>query len=733
MLPEWKSIGKSWFERLSDMSFWRRIMPGLGGRSLVSRLLALLMLGAVTVYLIVNIGLWWTSSRLIEDNLEKQAVRWLAELDELGTPLYASQGGKQLANIDKRIKHFPEIAFIRYYDASGTKVLGEAGEVRGADIPLLKPQQVEILQQQPAGAERNYLVDRSLLSGAYLRFISPIRVKSIRSDGLLNFSLENEKEENEKIVGYIDLSIDSGYYKEQMVRSMASGSLIIAALLLLALFFGSRMIRRALAPLTELQVPLARLARGEIDVNVERAKDVEIAVISDALNTTISALKQRDEMLRKMAESDPLTGLVNRSYFARALEEEIEHVTRDGAESAVYFIDLDKFKQINDTYGHAAGDKLLIRVAELLKSQVREKDVVSRLGGDEFTVLARNISRDDAMDLANSFNKILREMHVTEGEQTFSINCSIGIAMISPGRHTADEILSHADAACFASKSQGRNCYHMYEERGDNKTEVAVDTGWFKRIQQAIKEDKFVLVYQPIIDNVDSGKECYEVLLRMPGPNGELVLPSIFLPMAQRFGLMTDIDHWVIVHAMKALADFRAAGREIIFSINLSGQSLEDMSLLQLVKDQMMLNQLPPGCVIFEFTEQSALRHLENARRLIQGLADTGCRFALDDFGTGFSSFVYLKNLPVDFIKIDGSFVNSMAQNSVDETMVLSIIHIARLFGMKTIAEFVPDEKTIAMLKKSGVDYMQGYFVGVPSERLPVNLRVVSETKKNAG
>jgi EAL domain-containing protein (putative c-di-GMP-specific phosphodiesterase class I) len=273
----------------------------------------------------------------------------------------------------------------------------------------------------------------------------------------------------------------------------------------------------------------------------------------------------------------------------------------------------------------------------------------------------------------------------------------------------------------------------MYEERGDSKTEVAVDTGWFKRIQQAIKEDKFVLVYQPIIDNVDSGKECYEVLLRMPGPNGELVLPSIFLPVAQRFGLMTDIDRWVMVHAMKALADFRAAGRDIILSINLSGQSLEDKSLMQLIMDQMTLNRLPPGCVIFEITEQSALRHLENAKHLIQGLQATGCRFALDDFGTGFSSFVYLKNLPVDFIKIDGSFVNSMAQNSIDETMVLSIIHIARSLGMKTIAEFVPDEKTITMLKASGVDYLQGFYVGVPSERLPTSLRVVSDTKKNAG
>jgi len=183
---------------------------------------------------------------------------------------------------------------------------------------------------------------------------------------------------------------------------------------------------------------------------------------------------------------------------------------------------------------------------------------------------------------------------------------------------------------------------------------------------------------------------------------------------------------------MKALADSRVAGREMIFSINLSGQSLEDKSLPQLVKDQMTLNRLPSGSVIFEITEQSALRHLENVKHLVQELQATGCRFALDDFGTGFSSFVYLKNLPVDFIKIDGSFVNSMAQNSIDETMVLSIIHIARSLGMKTIAEFVPDEKTITMLKASGVDYMQGYFVGMPSERLPVNLRLLSNTKKNA-
>lgn len=732
MSLEWKIILKSWFSRLAGAAIWQRFIPGIGERSLVGRLVALLLLGSVSVYLVVNIGLWWTSSRLIDDSLEKQAVRWLAELDELGTPLYASLGGKHSANIDKRIKNFPEIAFIRYYDVSGRKVLGEFGEQHGADVPLLTPAQLEKLAQSTS-TERNYLVERSVLSGGYLRFISPIRVKSLRSDGLLNFNLENEKSENVKIVGYIDLSIDSGYYKEQMVRSMASGSLFIAILLLLGLFFGSRIIRRALAPLTALQVPLARLAKGEIDVHVERAKVAEIAVISDALNITIRALKERDEALRKMAESDPLTGLVNRSYFLRELEQEIEQVAHDTADSAVFFIDLDQFKYVNDTLGHATGDRLLLQVAELLKSRVREDDVVSRFGGDEFTVLARNVSRDEAESLAQSFNQIMRDMRLVEGERIVSVNCSIGIAMIGRGHYTAEEILSHADMACFTAKSHGRNRYQVYEESGESKMEMAVDIGWFQHIKQIIEQGHFRLVYQPIVDVINPDKECYEVLLRMPGPNGDLVLPSIFLPVAQRFGLMTDIDRWVIINALKALAEFRARDRDITFSINLAGQSLEDLSILQLIKDHLLQNHLPPSCVIFEITEESAMRHLDKAQHLIQALVDLGCRFALDDFGTGFSSFSYLKHLPVDFIKIDGSFVKNMAQNSMDETMVLSIIQIARSLGKMTIAEFVQDEKTIAMLKASGVNYMQGYYVGVPSERLPVNLRVVPDTKKNAG
>jgi EAL domain-containing protein (putative c-di-GMP-specific phosphodiesterase class I) len=257
--------------------------------------------------------------------------------------------------------------------------------------------------------------------------------------------------------------------------------------------------------------------------------------------------------------------------------------------------------------------------------------------------------------------------------------------------------------ACFAAKSHGRNRFQLYEESGESKKAMATDIGWFQHIKQIVEKDHFRLVYQPIVDVVNPEKECYEVLLRMPGPEGDLVLPSIFLPVAQRFGLMADIDRWVIINALKALAEFRAVGRNIVFSINLSGQSLEDPSILQLIRAQIEHNRIPPEDVIFEITEQSAMRNLEKAQRFIQGLVETGCRFALDDFGTGFSSFSYLKNLPVDFIKIDGTFVKNMARNSIDLTMVLAIIQIARNLGKKTIAEFVGDEKTVAMLKKSGI------------------------------
>jgi diguanylate cyclase (GGDEF)-like protein len=686
--------------------------------SLVGRLVLLLAMGALVVYAIANIGLWWTSTRLLEDSLDKQAVRWVVELDSLGTPHYLSRGPQRLNVIEDRIRNFPEIAYVRYYDARGKRVIGAYGRSVPKGAAGVTAEQMEKVRAR-LGSESPYLIDRSGMIGTYLRVLAPVQVRSIPADGLFDFKLDGDRRENVKIIGFLELGIDAAYYRDALVKSIALGSVVIAVLFVLAVVVGRRLIRRALEPLTNLQAPLARLAGGDIDVKVESGGDAEIAAIGEALSTTIRALKLRDEALRKLAEHDPLTGLVNRASFSQVLGIEMARLNQSKTESALYFIDLDQFKYVNDTLGHAAGDRLLVQVAELLRSRLRENDVVSRFGGDEFTVLVRDVTRSGAMEIAATINNLIREAVVVGADQTFNVNCSVGITMMRGDGHSIEDLLSQADMACHGAKSRGRNRYQMFEPEDEDRLRMSSDIGWSQLIQLGIRENRFRLHYQPILSMNGLGHEYYEVLLRLPR-GGELVMPSVFLPVAQRFGMLAEIDRWVITNALTALADFRRPGREVTFSINLSGQGFEDASLLPLIREQLALHQVPGTAVVFEITEQTAVRYLDRAQDLIHGLIDLGCRFALDDFGSGFSSFSYLKHLPVEFVKIDGAFVENMSRDPIDQTMVRSIIQVAKALGKQTIAEFVQDEKTVTMLRGSGADFVQGNYVGLPLEKLVV-------------
>ncbi|MEK6772118.1 MAG: EAL domain-containing protein [Pseudomonadota bacterium] len=706
-----------WFQELKSRVGWAtaRLARQNSQHSLVHRLLAVLFLTALFVYFTVNIGLWWTSSRLIEENLLKQAGRWITELDAVGTPLYASRAGYQHIRVNERIRNFPEISFVRYYDVSGRRVLGEYGKTAG--LKLTAPASLDLASLAPnAGGERPYLIVRDSSGGGTLRLIAPVYVRAIRSDGMLNFSLRKAQAEEIKVVGYIDLGIDLGYYREALLRSIAQGSLIIAAIFLLALFVGYRLIRRALAPLTNLQAPLLQLAQGDTSVRVTLSGDNEIRAIGHALNTTIAAIHQRDEALRHLADHDPLTGLANRSTFMREMEREHALMAEGGHSSAVLYIDLDQFKYVNDSYGHAAGDRLLIKVAEVLRSRIRDTDMVARFGGDEFVILARHVDQKKVMEMAASMNALMSKISLVEGDQTFTINCSIGITLMTSNRFTIEEVISQADMACYEAKSRGRNRFHAYEFGTEDRKKIMSDMGWAQQIKTALREDRFQLVFQPI--QCMSPKNCdfYEVLLRLQGADGQLIAPGAFLPIAQRFGLLVDVDRWVISNAFKRLGEIRRAGWEIVFSINLSGQMLDDPDLYEVVRAGMLANQLSAGSVVFEITEQTAVRQIDKASQLISQLSELGCLFALDDFGKGFSSFSHLKDLPVHFIKIDGSFVENMLTNPVDQAMVESIIHIARVLGKKTIAEFVQNQETIATLERAGVDYVQGFHVGRPTE-----------------
>jgi diguanylate cyclase (GGDEF)-like protein len=706
----------------------RQLVPvsGTTDSSLVNRLLRILLIGAVFMYAIVNAGMWWTSSHLIEDSLEKQAVKWIVELDSLGTPHYVAKGGKHLTSIDERIRNFPEVRYVRYYNATGNKLYGAYGSNPYGDVPSFGEAERTRLSEAMARGESQY-IDSSLLNGTIMRVLAPVRIRSIRSDGLLNFSLESARPEKVEIVGYIDLGIDMGYYRDQLIRSILLGSVVIAFLLAAALYIGRRIIRRALSPLTELQKPLARLAAGETDVQVAAGGDVEISAIGNALNATIHAIKQRDAELRHLAEHDMLTGLSNRVSFMDMLDQETSRLAETGGESSVFFVDLDRFKYVNDTFGHAAGDRLLLLVADRLRTHMREGDVVARFGGDEFVVLARNATRDAASEIASHLNEMMRDISLIENGQVFSVNCSIGVVMITGNRVTLDELISHADMACYVAKQRGRNRFHIYEPGEDEELRMVTDVDWSQQVMRALKENRFRLVYQSIVSLKNDNTEYCEVLLRLPREDGKFILPGVFLPAVQRFGLLAEIDHWVIINALRALAQFRSQGRNVVFSINLSSECFEDNTLLELTREHMLLNRLPPDCLIFEVTEQTAVRYLENASASIQALLALGCRFALDDFGRGFSSFSYLKKLPVDFIKIDGSYVQNLTNDAVDQAMVRSIANVARALGKQTIAEFVQDGQTVALLRDLGVDYVQGFYVSLPSEQLPLKrLRVVS-------
>lgn len=698
-----------------------RAMPsnrGHGQHSLVQRLLAVLFLTALFVFFTINIGLWWTSSRLLEENLLKQAGKWIAELDTVGTPLYASRTGYLHARVDERIQNFPEIAFVRYFDAGGRRVLGEYGKVAGLELTAPASHDLSALVPGP-GRERPYLVERDSPGGNILRLIAPVYVRAVRSDGMLNFSLRNAQTEVTKVVGYIDLGIDLGYQREALLRSLAHGSLLIAAIFALALFVGYRLIRRAMAPLTRLQEPLLQLARGDTSVRVTLGGDDEIRAIGHALNTTIAAIHQRDAALRHLAEHDPLTGLANRATFTREMEHERALLAESARSNAVLFIDLDQFKYVNDSFGHAAGDRLLIGVADVLRARMRDTDVVARFGGDEFVILARHVDQQKIIEIAASLNARIRDICLTEGGQSFTINCSIGITLMTSSHFTVEEVISQADMACYEAKSRGRNQYYVYEFDVEDRKKIMSDMGWAQQIKAALREDQFHLVFQPIQCMGPKNCDFHEVLLRLPGPDGQLIEPGAFLPVAQRFGLLADIDRWVIANAFKRLGDIRRTGREIVFSINLSGQMLDDPELYEVIRAGMQANRLPAGSVVFEITEQTAVRQVDRASLLIARLSELGCLFALDDFGKGFSSFSHLKHLPVHYIKIDGSFVENMLTNPVDKAMVESIIQIARVLGKKTIAESVQNQETIAMLEVAGVDFVQGRHIGWPTD-LPV-------------
>jgi diguanylate cyclase (GGDEF)-like protein/PAS domain S-box-containing protein len=442
----------------------------------------------------------------------------------------------------------------------------------------------------------------------------------------------------------------------------------------------------------------------------------------------ITEQKAFQHQLSYHAEHDSLSGLFNRNYFQQELDRTVARVARNGSACALFYFDLDQFRYINDTIGHPAGDRLLVEVAALLSSHVREGDLLARFGGDEFTLLLYNIDKRDVLRAAENFRALCDDYKFIEEGKQFNITCSIGAAMIDPSVGTAEEALSHADLACNMAKKQGRNRAKLYNPADSDKAGMAADMGWATRVREMLEHDRFQLVYQPII-SVASGQIIdYEVLVRMICDDGQIILPGGFMPAAERFGLIHSVDRWIVSRAIRQLSELHSQGHNTNFSINLSGKAFEDVGLLPLIQEMLASTGLEPTLVTFEITETAAIANLAAAEEFIGALKDIGCQFALDDFGSGFSSFAYLKHLPVDKLKIDGGFVKGMAHSSVDQAMVESMNQIAHALGKQTIAECVENDETLQILGQMGIDRAQGNFIGRPRETLMSITQAVQAT-----
>ena len=427
---------------------------------------------------------------------------------------------------------------------------------------------------------------------------------------------------------------------------------------------------------------------------------------------------------------DSLTGLMNRSGFESSLVAALASTRNKNLQHCLLHIDVDQLHVINDLMGHQEGDALIRRVAKVLRSALRDSDYIARLGGDEFGALLANCDPNQAHAIANKIRNAVHELTVVSAQRQLSVSASIGIAPMTPETESIVGVMASAEIACKSAKEHGRDRIEVFQEDNTTLVRRSEEIEWIGRVQLALSEDHFVLQAQPVRPLINTDlPDHFELLIRMTGDEGELISPVTFLPAAERYQLMPLIDRWVVRTALHELGlSWEAiSATDPVFCINLSGQSLTNPGFLEFIRDEIRQGRVPPSNICFEITETAAISNIDEAIALIRALQGLGCRFALDDFGAGLSSFGYLKELPVDYLKIDGSFVRNVCNDDVSLAMVSAICQIGRTMGLSMVAEFVGDDETMKVLSRIGVDFVQGYHVGKPAPLQDITAALVDD------
>ena len=566
-----------------------------------------------------------------------------------------------------------------------------------------------------------------------LIFVSPIYRSLVEID---DFSNLYDKESTFKpldakfIVGYVYVEI-SNLSLQNLKQELIVKIILIGLLgLLTSSMIAWRIGRNIAKPIQEIARAVNKIGEGIFSQTITENSSGELKVLQKGFNSMSLSLKNAYDhmqekihdataMLRYQAQHDDLTGLINRREFEVRLKRCLKSAVENNIQHVFCYLDLDQFKLVNDSCGHNAGDELLRQVSALFGNKMRERDTLARLGGDEFGLLLENCSLADANQITNKMLKLVRDYRFVHEDKVFNIGVSIGIVVIATNFETISEVMHAADAACYSAKNAGRNQSFLYSPADIETVQRQTALEAVADITDEIDDNLFILYCQPIVPlSADVPQQHhYEILIRKVGIDGAISLPTSFIPSAERYHLMPNIDRWVIkttFAAYRKMLNISLEQCDYVFSINLSGTSLGDKSLLGYIREQFAIYAVPPSAICFEITETAAIVNLKNTINLFAELRKIGCKFALDDFGSGMSSFMYLKNFEVDYLKIDGSFVKEMHENKIDHAMVRSIHSVAEAMNIKTVAEFVENKEILKELKTIGVHYGQGLHLGAP-------------------
>ena len=469
------------------------------------------------------------------------------------------------------------------------------------------------------------------------------------------------------------------------------------------------------------------LAEESLAANQERFRETRrlllgIVIAAFALSLLVSAVviarvSRANRRIAHLASHDDLTNLHNRRSFEAHLASAIDLARRNDGAIGLLYLDLDRFKIVNDTCGHHAGDQLLIELTRLMMKRLQPEDVFARVGGDEFAIIAHGRTFDEVCTLAESLREQVQDYVFAYETQQFRVSLSIGLVPINAAVESLESVLADVDSACYVAKQSGRNRVHLNAENDQEVVRYRSDIAGVRSIRQALAEERLTLFFQPVFGIEKDGvsmAHC-EVLLRIKSENGELFSPARFIPIAEKYNIMPEIDRWVFA----TVADWMAIHQEIYrvprLLVNLSGLSFVDDSFADFVVERLERGDVDPVNIAFEITETAAVSNLGQARSFVDRVRSLGCRFALDDFGSGFSTFAYLKRMPIDYLKIDGSLVKNLVTDEVDREMVRAINDIGHTVGALTVAEFVEDDVTLELLRAMGIDYAQGYGLRMPA------------------